>query len=397
MTRGNRTGDLPSLRQANRLRVLRELQFVGPAPQAELARKTGLSPASVSNIVADALRAGLVNVTEGVRGRRVKLVSLSPSLGLAAGIAVDHRHLTVVIGDLSSQVLHEATAPVASDAEPAAVIEVAARLTEEAVAAAGQGERLVSVGLTIPTPVASRPNGDRPVARSTTAPGWWEMLPAEWLASRFGAPACIDNEANAAALAEWSLGAGSGCRDLLYVQVGDGVGAGLILDDRMYRGGGGFAGEIGHVVLDPDGPLCRWGHRGCLEALSSGPAVLDAARATCPDVSTLAEVIARAEAGDAGCTQALTGAGTAIGRALAMAVNLLNPQRVVIGGLLMAAEAIVMPKVRSAYAEGVLPSMTDYTELTVAALGSNAGALGALALAIQALPDVALLGSAVDG
>lgn len=396
MTRRTRTGDLPSLRHANRLRVLRELQFVGPVPQAELARKTGLSPASVSNIVADALRAGLVNVTEGVRGRRVKLVSLSPSLGLAAGIAVDHRHLTVVVGNLSSQVLHAATAPIPSGADPAAVIEIAARVTEEGVATAGKGQQLVSVGLTIPTPVASRPDGDLSVIRRATAPGWWEMLPAEWVASRFGAPACIDNEANAAALAEWSLGAGSGCSDLLYVQVGDGVGAGLILDDRMYRGAGGFAGEIGHIVLDPDGPLCRWGHRGCLEALSSVPAVLDAARVTCPDVSTLAEVVARAEAGDPGCTQALTDAGAAIGRALAMAVNLLNPQRVVIGGLLMAAEAIVMPEVRTAYTRGVLPSMVVSTELVVATLGSDAGALGALALAIQALPDVALLGSAVD-
>lgn len=394
MTR-RRTGDLPSLREANRLRVLRELRVVGPVPQVDLARKTGLSPASVSNIVADALRSGLVTVTEGVRGRRVKLVSLSPALGLGVGIAVDHRHLTVALGNLSSEVLYEATAGIDASADPAAVIGTAARLTEEGLASTTGGEPLVAVGLTIPAPVSPQESGR---LASPGAPGWWQMLSADWLRSRFGAPAFIDNEANAAALAEWRLGAGAGGTDMLYVQVGDGVGAGLVLDGEMYRGARGWAGELGHVVLDDSGPLCRCGHRGCFEALAGVPAVVDAARRAHPEISSLADVIARAEQGDEACVAALQAAGTATGAAVAMAVNLLNPQRVVIGGLVMAADRIVMPAVRAAFEQRAVASMAASTELVAASLGANAGALGALTLAIQALPEAALFGgAALDG
>jgi predicted NBD/HSP70 family sugar kinase len=390
MTR-RRTGDLPSLREANRLRVLRELRLVGPVPQVDLARKTGLSPASVSNIVADALRGGLVTVTEGVRGRRVKLVSLSPALGLGAGIAVDHRHLTVALGNLSSELVYEATAEIDASSDPAAVIGTAARLTEEGLASGQGGQPLVAVGLTIPAPVSPRESGR---LASPGAPEWWQMLSADWLRSRFGAPASIDNEANAAALAEWRFGAGVGCADMLYVQVGDGVGAGLVLGGEMYRGTRGWAGELGHVVLDENGPRCRCGHRGCFEALAGAPRVVEVARRVHPGISSLADVVARAGQGDEACVAALEAAGTATGAAIAMAVNLLNPQRVVIGGLVMAAADIVMPAVRAAFEQRVLASMAASTELVAAALGANAGALGALTLAIQALPEAALFGSA---
>lgn len=384
-----RTGDLPSLREANRLRVLRELRVVGPVPQVDLARKTGLSPASVSNIVADAVRSGLVTVTEGVRGRRVKLVSLSPALGLGVGIAIDHSHLTVALGNLSSEMLYEATVEIDASTDPAAVIGTAARLTEDGLASTKGDEPVVAVGLTIPAPVSPQASGQ---LASPGAPEWWQMLSPDWLQSRFGAPAYIDNEANAAALAEWRFGAGVQCTDMLYVQVGDGVGAGLVLGGEMYRGARGWAGELGHVVLDENGPLCRCGHRGCFEALAGAPAVVDAARRAHPGISSLAEVIARADQGDNACVAALRAAGTATGTAIAMAVNLLNPQRVVIGGLVLAAQGIVMPAVRTAFGQRATASVAS-TELVAASLGANAGALGALTLGIQALPEAALFGS----
>ena len=384
-----RTGDLSSLREANRLRVLRELRSAGPTPQADLARKTGLSPASISNIVTDAVAAGLVTVTDAVRGRRVKLVSLSRTLGLGAGIAVDHRHLTVVVGDLSAELLHTSTAPIEVGADPAAVLEAAARLTEEGVAAAaGPGERLVAVGLTVPAPVP--PRGE---AGTASAPGWWQMLPAEWLTARFGVPASIDNEANAAALAEWRWGAGRDCREVLYVQVGDGIGAGLILGGEMYRGSQGWAGELGHLVMVPNGPLCRCGNRGCLETIAAAPAIVATAREGCPQVTSLADTIDRALAGDAACRAALAKAASAVGAAIATAVTLLNPQRVVIGGLVMPAADIVLPVLRAAFEQAALPSLAGYTELVAGTLGGNAGAMGALALAAQELPDLALIGA----
>ena len=389
-----RTGDLPSLREANRLRVLRELRLVGPVPQIDLARRTGLSPASVSNIVADAERSGLVTVTEGVRGRRVKLVSLSPALGLGAGIAVDHRHLTVNLGNLSSEVLYEATAGIEAAADAATVIDIAARLTAEGLAAVGGGQPLLGVAVTLPAPVAPQESG-RLV--SPGAPGWWQMLSADWLTNRFGAPAAVDNEANAAALAEWRFGAGAGCSDMLYIQIGNGVGAGLVLSGQMYRGSRGWAGEIGHVILDEDGPPCRYGHRGCLEALASGPSVIEAARHANPDISSLTDVVARAASGDVGSLAALRNAGTAIGTAAAMAVNLLNPQRVVIGGLIMEDADLVMPAVRTALERRVLAGMAASTELATARLGPSAGARGALTLATQVLPEATLFGRAIDG
>jgi glucokinase len=206
--------------------------------------------------------------------------------------------------------------------------------------------RLVSVGVSFGGPVDAR----RGLVRlSHHVPGWEEVPLAESLAREFGVPAAVDNDANVAALGEWRYGAGRGCDSLLYLTVSTGVGGGWVLNGRIWGGADGMAGEIGHTVVRPGGALCSCGRRGCVEAEACGPAMAGKAVVRLeahPQAggvlreltrnrleSVTAELVARAAAaGDALALDALRDAATALGDGIAVAVNLMNPERVVLGG-----------------------------------------------------------------
>ena len=189
----------------------------------------------------------------------------------------------------------------------------------------------------------------------------WEGLPLrERVAAHYGAPTVLENDANAAAYGEWRYGAGQGCHDMLYITVSTGVGGGLVLNGDLYRGACGLAGEIGHMCLEPEGPACPCGRRGCLEALAAGPAIvrrLYQLLESCPVISSdlrgrpviSAEEISRAaQAGDELARRALDGAAQSLGVGIGNALNLLNLERVVVGGGVTRAGERYLARVRQA-------------------------------------------------
>ena len=372
-------GSPASLRGANQRRIVEALKEQGQLTQAELARQTGLAASTVSNIVAQLRRAGIVAAQDGPAGRRGQLVRFVASAGVVAGIDVAHDQLRVALADLAHTVLAEHVEPLQPDHRCQDVLARAQELIADLCQRAGIGaSALRAAGLAVPAPISP---DCALVSAPTVLPGWAECDLREAAGAALGVPVVVDNDANLGALAEHRWGAGREIDHLAYVTLGHGVGAGLILDGQLYHGARGVVGEIGHVSIDPAGPFCGCGNRGCLTGYVSAttlPAQLGNSR---PALTTAADVIAAAQHGDPACRRVLSDVGRLVGAAIAPLVALLDPALVIIGGTLATAGELLVQPLRQGLAERVIP--TDAVAVECAALGPRAHVLGAVAVAID--------------
>jgi predicted NBD/HSP70 family sugar kinase len=170
---------------------------------------------------------------------------------------------------------------------------------------------------------------------------------------------------------------------MAYLRLSAGIGAGLVFDGELFRGAGGIAGEVGHVMVDPNGQMCRCGNRGCLETLVAPPALCELLRRSHGPL-TITELLSRAEDGDAGCQRALADAGQVAGRALADLCNYLNPDLIVIGGELSPAGELILAPMRESVRRYAIGAAADGVQVVAGTLGERAELLGSLALAAQA-------------
>ncbi|WP_030758555.1 ROK family transcriptional regulator [Streptomyces griseus] len=387
-------GSQTSLHRANLERVVRAVRMAGSLTQAEIARTTGLSAATVSNIVRELKDGGTVDVTPtSAGGRRARSVSLSGDAGIVIGVDFGHTHLRVAVGNLAHQVLAEEAEPLDVDASAAEGFDRAERLVNRLIEATGIGrDKVIGVGLGVPGPIDV---SSGTLGSTSILPGWSGINPAEELSARLGVPVHVDNDANLGALGELVWGSGRGVRDLAYIKVASGVGAGLVIDGRVYRGPGGTAGEIGHITLDESGPVCRCGNRGCLETFTAARYVLPLLRPSHGSDLTMERVVQLAREGDPGCRRVIADVGRHIGSGVANLCNLLNPSRVVLGGDLAEAGELVLSPIRDSVGRYAIPSAARQLSLVQGALGGRAEVLGALALVLSEMGDSTLLGSSL--
>ena len=380
------SGSLESLRERNRRALVDALRRHGSASRAELARTTGLSRSTVSTLVADLQAGGLVieqETDERVpqKGRPPTLLTLDRSAGLVLGIDFDHDHVRVAIADLSRTILAERMLEHDVDTSASRALDVAIELADAVVAAADiNGDRILGAGVGLSGPIDIAAGG---VHAGKILPGWAGVRPADELAARLGMHVYLDNDANLGALAEVTLGAGVGARDAVYLMVSGGIGAGLILDGELYRGASGIAGEIGHVLVDETGPICRCGNRGCLEMMAGGGAITALLRSSHGDDLTLDGVIALSAEGDSGARRAIADAGRVLGRAIAAIVNAFNPELVIVGGAVSAAGDVLLDPLEEAVHRYAIPSAAADVRITRGVLGERAEVLGALELAAR--------------
>jgi predicted NBD/HSP70 family sugar kinase len=221
------------------------------------------------------------------------------------------------------------------------------------------------------------------VGSSAILPGWIGMTAETEMRRRLDIPVMVDNDANLGALAEAAFGAGRAAGDLVYLKVSSGIGAGLILNGRLYRGSGGMAGELGHVLVDPDGIVCRCGNRGCLETVAGTGALVDLLRRSHGEDLTVHDMLEAAARGDLGCRRVIQDAGRALGQVVATLLNVLNPELLIIGGELSAAGDLLLDAVRDSVARAALPETSRGAQLVAGVLGDRAQVLGALALVVS--------------
>lgn len=261
-----------------------------------------------------------------------------------------------------------------------------------------QPEPIAAVGVSFGGPVDPQAGA---VLASFHTRGWNDLPPlAHYLHAELGVPVKLDNDANAGALGEWRFGAGQACATLFYVTISTGVGGGWIINRALYHGADGLAGEIGHVLIDPNGPLCGCGRRGCLEARASGRAIAREARerlqAQPPagvalrqlvsgDLSAItAEHVSQAAAlGDELAQAVLRDAAAALGTGIGHVLSLMNPDRVVLGGGVTKAGEDYLSTVQAVARTNTLPEVTS--EIVLSTLGDDAPLWGAVALGEQAM------------
>jgi predicted NBD/HSP70 family sugar kinase len=348
--------------------------------QADLARASGLSPATISSIARELRDEGWLEDGDAAGHARGRALALSRLAGVAVGIDFGHSHVRVAVADLAHTVLAEAEEALDVDHEAREGVALAGSLVRGLLGEVGVGaERVTGVGMGLPGPLR-RDTGE--VGDSSILPGWIGSRPEELMGAELGLPVRVENDANLGALAEIVWGAGHGCTDVVYVKVATGVGAGLVLNGRLYHGAAGTAGEIGHVTIDETGPICRCGNRGCLETFAGAEALIEPLRRRHGGRLTLREVIVQAQAGDAGSRRVVADAGRALGVAIAGACNLLAPQRVVVGGELAQAGDLLLDPLRAGVRRSAIASSRE-VPVVAGVLGERAEVLGAVALVLR--------------
>lgn len=373
-------------RERNRSRVVAALREAGAASRAELARRTRLSRTTVASIVSDLQREGMLvegadaGRAAGRGGRPPRLLSFSRSAGAAVGIDFGKRHVRVAAADLSHTILAETERPMRTDEPAESGLATAVDLVEEVLAEAGlRRADVVGAGLGLPGPIDRRSGR---VGSSSILPGWVGVRAADALAARLELPVQVDNDANLGALGELSWGAAAGRRNAAYLKVSTGIGAGLIVDGRLFHGAGGMAGEIGHTIIQDQGPVCRCGKRGCLETLAGAAALVDLLHGTHGPELTTQQLLAAAAAGDAAARRVLADAGRHIGTAVATLCDLLNPELIVVGGELSAAGEVLLDPLREQVHRNAIPATAREVEIVPGVLGARAELLGTLALVL---------------
>ncbi|WP_460772033.1 ROK family transcriptional regulator [Microbacterium sp. GXF7504] len=374
-------GSQTSLREANRARVVDALKRHGRLTQVELAGSTGLSPATVSNIVKELTASGLLHTSVTSRsGRRATLVSLARRLGLVAGAHFSSRQLHIAIADTARAVVAETSLPLALDHRHDAELDRLALLLGDMMESLGGTlDGLLAVGLALPAPIDPRTGM---ISTPGLLPGWEGVDVAARLSERIGRPVFLDSEANLGGLAEAREGNGRGASASVYIRAGHTISAGLVVGGDLFRGVNGKAGQIGHVTIDENGPLCRCSNRGCLETYAGGPALLSLFPHA-EGMRRLSDLLHAAERGDGSARRVIADAGRHIGIAAASLCNLVDPELIVIGGELAQAGEILFSPMRHSLERSALPAAGGLPEIVGAAFGEWAESRGAIAMALD--------------
>ena len=298
---------------------------------------------------------------------------LSPNAGSVAGVVFGHSHLSVALGDLTGKVLDERRREYSADHHRAALLQARALLGE---LGADRGTfRTLVLGL--PAPIQ-----DDVVSSSAIFPGWEGVNARAVAEDAFGVRVHVENDANLGALAEHRLGAGRGYDSSVFIKTSSGVGAGIVIGDELFQGAGGTAGEIGHITLDEQGPPCRCGKRGCLEAYTSTPFVQQQLDGQLVGPADVDQVVAAARGGNVAARRALEEAGMHLGRGVASIVNILNPGLVIVGGDMARAGDLLLQPTRIGLRRYALDPVAD-TPVVASELGSRASLVGAVLLAAE--------------
>ncbi|WP_434617990.1 ROK family transcriptional regulator [Arthrobacter sp. A5] len=380
--RSRNPGSQPALRLLNRQRIIDALLGAGPSTQAEISRSTGLSTATVSNIVKSMAAKGLVSTAPTTSsGRRALSVTINGNGAVAVGIDFGRSHVRVVLANLGYQVVAERALPLPLGHHASESIAAAADLLNLLLAEANIPRSLiVGAGAGIPGPIDRRSGT---VVQGAILPEWVGINILERLEKTLELPVYADNDANLGALAEVTWGPHRSVSNLMFLKIGSGIGAGLILNGAPYYGNVGVTGEIGHATINEHGPICRCGNRGCLETVASTATMIELLSRGAVEPLTVGDIVRRALAKDSATLRVIDDAGLAVGRAIGNVANLINPEVIVVGGPLAGLDDLLLDPIRRGLLRHAVPVVGESTTLAMSSLGDRAEALGAASLVFQ--------------
>jgi predicted NBD/HSP70 family sugar kinase len=401
-------GGSPARQQALRIHnlalVLQHIAANEPVTRARIAQATSLTKATVSSLVDDLVAARLVTElgpeARGEIGRPGSALALDRTGFVGVGLEINVDYIAVCVTDLVGRVRYLRTRPRDNRGQsPARVLGRAIRMTQTAMQTA-EADGLTVAGLAVAVPgLVETEQGLLHVAPNLE---WVDVPVAQILTGRFAPrdpPVMVDNEANLAALGELWSGGHDHLTDFVHISGEIGVGGGIVLGGQLFRGTSGFAGEVGHVTVQPDGPRCRCGARGCLEQVAGQEAILRAAGLTGAAGTSIgqprgsvAELVARAGAGEPRTLAAIEAAGRALGLGVAAMVNVVDPGTVVLGGLYAWLEPWLRAPLLEELRERVISQAWTPVRVLASRLGPDAavrGAAGAVVREVLSNPTTA--------
>ena len=385
--------------------VLQHIHRAQRVTRRALCEQTGLSLGRVNALVSQLLRRGLLReagVQEGVPGRPAALLSLNSDAGRVVGLDIGGHQSRAVLSDLSGRILTTLVRPTEAVPDPTVILDNLARLVEAVCQRAGiQAATLSALGVGVRAIVNTQTGVVQgwPSAPAWS-PGWTGLDVPASLGHRLGvSPVVLDDAVRAMAMTAHRFGPARSYRNFLYVFLGTAIGAGVFVDGRPYLGSQGIAGELGHISISEDGPWCSCGNRGCLEVMASTSAVMRRVRERLTesqlmsalrepyarDELTLAALIEAACAGDKLAFQILDETGSYVGKVIALALNLLGPELVVLGGPLAQDGGIILAAVQRQVRLFALQHISRHLTIVCDDQGELAGARGAALLAIERL------------
>jgi glucokinase-like ROK family protein len=370
--------------------------------RTELAEKMGLTRAAVTMIVNDLLENRVILEAESraaPNGRPPVVLEINPKGGMVAAVDMGATHLNIALADFSAKIIGEKYLRLDIRQGPQFCLAEVNRGLRELLGEYNVSlTQLMAVGVGVPGPVITDAGM---VVSPPIMPGWDSYPIRDNLQKEWGCSISLNNDAELGALGEWAYGAGRGEQNLAYIKVGSGIGAGLIINQQIYGGTTGSAGEIGHITVDENGPLCTCGNHGCLEAFAGGNAIALQAKkivesgkrtllSSIPRENLTAQEVAKAaRRGDLPSQGIIMRAGTFIGIAIAGLVNLFNPGSVIIGGGVALSGDLLTTSIRQAVRERSLRAPEQGVHITTAMLGRRSSLMGATVQAVNiAIHDV---------
>jgi N-acetylglucosamine repressor len=380
---GLRRGSRALLRDLNSSLLIELVRAAGPISRADLARRSGLSAPTVSTIVGRLLERGIlveVATAPANGGRPPVLLDIDSTGGYVIGIKLRADGLTTVVCDLEARVVAtmEASCPLAGD--PGLAIGAIERETRRALrTAAVPRSKVLGVGIGLSGVIDSRAG----VCKFSHLLQWRDAELVKPLRRRLRLPVWVDNDVNTLAVAEKWAGEALASRDFVTLSVGRGIGLGIVIDRSPYRGATGASGELGHMIVEPGGPRCECGRRGCLEALVGEDAIRRLVGQRHGREVTRAELVELAAAGDEATLAVLGGAGRTLGLAVANMVTLLNPELLIICGEGTELGPAYLAPVVAAVREQTFADQGRHVQVKIQSWGDDAWAVGAATLVLR--------------
>ena len=387
-------GNRDLIRAINLSIILNTIKMNGAIARAEIARLTGLSPATVTGITAELIQDGLVYEKEpgdSSGGRRPILLAINPDGGYVVGIKLMEDHALGALTDLEATLLTKQSQPL-SGLDPAGVAQALGQLVANLLAQMREksnapSPRLMGMGIGL----AGIIDADQGIVRQSPFFGWKNVPLRDLLQEQVHTPVYVDNDVNTLAFTEKWFGAGQGVNNFLVITVGRGVGLGIVANGQFYHGARGGAGEFGHTVVQPGGLPCTCGKQGCLEAYIGDPALLLQAQAVfqrgeLPSLpQTPEDLVNLAEAGEPAAQAIFANAGRLLGQSIANLVNVFNPERILVNGEGVRAGHWLFDPMCTAIYKHTMPGLRDDAEIRIEPLGDDAWARGAASLVLHEL------------
>ena len=379
--------------------IVAAIRAGSPLSRSELAERLDYSRATITPIAGRLLAGGLlVEVGEGksAGGRRPYLLDINPAYGYVAGIDIGATSVDVALADFRGAVLERLAEPADVGGSPEPFLGRVAELLAELLARRGaNATEVLAIGIGVPGPVDFTAG----VLIAPPLMPLWEGFPIRaFMARRFPvARVVIDNDVNIMAKGEQQAGAGRGLDTFLFIKIGTGIGCGIVAHGEVYRGADGCAGDVGHICVDYNGPVCHCGNQGCLEIMAAGPAIAaqGRARAEAGESDFLAARLAErgalsatdvgdaAAAGDRAANEIIRRSGRMVGGVLATLVNFYNPEAILIGGGVSGIGHSLLSSIRQATLRRATALSTRHLRIEYAPLGADAGVIGGIWLGLE--------------